>query len=187
MSASLTLLLVGLMAAALDDDEEEEDNVPEAAAPAGLSAGLLEEALASDDASACLTWTDSDGPPLCWPPWTADFSPITVGRLSPLVPICPLGEAQAEGNGGVAVGGCSAPPSSEALACALDPDLWPCHARRGISARLHFVDFQVRLPVWSRCSQTCTQHSLCKIQSATMQSVSERDVTKQVGKYTAIC
>lgn len=132
MSELLTLLLAGLIAAALDDNEEEEDEVPEAAAPAGLPAGLLEEALASDDASACLTWTDSDGLPLGWPPWPADFSPITVGRFLPVVPVCPLGDAEAEGNGGVAVGGCSAPPSSEALACALDPDLCPCHARRGV-------------------------------------------------------
>jgi len=64
----LTLLLARLIAAALDDDEEEEDKVPEAAALAGLSAGLLEEALASDGASACLGRTDSDGPPLGWPP-----------------------------------------------------------------------------------------------------------------------
>ncbi len=134
MSELLTLLLAGPIAAALDDNEEEEDEVLEAAALAGLSAGLLEEALASDDASACLTWTDSDGHPLCWPPWTADFCSITVGRLLPFVPICPpeLGEAEAEGNSGVAVGGCSVPFSSEALACALDPDLCPCHARRGI-------------------------------------------------------
>ncbi len=47
----------------------------------------------------------------------------------PLVPVCPLEEAEAEGNGGVAVEGCSAPPSSEALGCALDPDLCPCHAK----------------------------------------------------------
>lgn len=158
MSELLTLLLAGPFAAALDDNEEEEDEVPEAAAPAGLSAGLLEEAFASDDASACLTWTDSDGPPLCWPPWTADFWSITVGRLSPLVPVCPLGEAEAEDDGGLAVGGCPVPPSSEALACALDPDLCPCHATRGISAKMHLVDIEVDcLPVWSRCSQTGIQ------------------------------
>ena len=126
------LLLAGLIAAALDDNEEEEDEVPEAAASAGLPAGLLEETLASDDASACFTWTDSDGHPLGWPPWTTAFCSITVGRFLPLVPFCPLGEADAEGNGGRAVGGCSAPPSSEALACALDPDLCPCHARGNI-------------------------------------------------------
>lgn len=129
-SELLMFLLAGPMAAALDDSEEEED--PEAAAPAGLSAGLLEEALASDDTSACLTLTDSDGPPLDWPPWTAVFCSITIGGFLPLVPVCPLEEAEAEGNGGVAVGGCSATPSSEALACAIDPDLCPCHAKRDI-------------------------------------------------------
>ncbi len=132
MSELLTLLLAGLIAAALDDKEEEEDKVPEAAAPAGLSAGLLEKALASEVASGCLRRTDPDGPPSSWSPWATDFCSITVGRFLPFVPICPLGEAEAEGNGGLAVGGCSAPPSCEALACALDPDLCPCHAKRDI-------------------------------------------------------
>lgn len=155
----LTLLLAGLTAAALDGNEEEEDGVPEAAAPAGLSAGLLEEALASDDASACFTQTGSDGPPLCWPPWTAAFCSITVGRFPPSVPFCPLEEAVAEGDGGMAVGGCSALPSSEALACALDPDLCPCHARRGVRAELQFVDVRVDcLSTWCKCSQACIQH-----------------------------